>query len=142
MHAVLSNSAHHGLSAASALLGHSGQTLSTLLGSASRFLDSAQSQPFSPRACEALRQALPAEVQGQSDAVATIVSATCAHLASTDPQGPLVFSLHGPPGVGKSLTHRVLALSLWDVPPERRGSCQGPACPGYLTLFGVNYYAR
>lgn len=52
---------------------------------------------------------------------------------------PLVVSLHGPPGVGKSLTHRVLAHTLWRVRDKERHMCPGPACPGYYRIFGVDY---
>jgi len=99
----------------------------------------ARAVPYAPHACSLVRSGLAENVLGQEAAVRDISSAVCDHLRQIDPRGPLVLSLHGPPGVGKSLTHRTLALSLWGVPPSSRQDCPGKACPGYYPVFGVNY---
>ncbi len=45
----------------------------------------------------------------QEAAVAKLVDSICAHLWEPSPKRPLVLSLHGPPGVGKSYFHQLLA---------------------------------
>ena len=66
--------------------------------------------------------------------------AVCDFLAKeADPSdidaSPLVVSLHGPPGVGKTYFHKLAARSLYNV--EER--CPGRGCPGYKVLFGMDY---
>lgn len=90
---------------------------------------------FSPNACASVSAALPRVVVGQPAALAAIADAVCDHLAenaavaaaaggrkgeaTADVGGgggtkkPLVLSAHGPPGVGKSAAHAVLAAALY-----------------------------
>jgi len=114
--------------------------------------------PGAPRryhrdACALVTDGLAVNVLHQTHATSSIAAAVCDHLssrvgsASAQPldllhASPLVLSLHGPPGVGKSLAHRVLALGLWGVQAEDIGRCPGAACPGYLTLYGVAHSPR
>ena len=57
------------------------------------------------------------------------------------PRKPLVLSLHGPPGVGKSFAHHLLAQALFGVAPASFHDCPGSACPGYRVVFGIDYLA-
>lgn len=91
---------------------------------------------FSPNACASVSAALPYAIVGQPAALAAIADAVCDHLAETvaaavaggganSKRGgaggagggggtkPLVLSAHGPPGVGKSAAHAVLAAALY-----------------------------
>ena len=42
---------------------------------------------------------------------------------------PLILSIHGSPGIGKSYSHWLLARSLYNVGPS--GKCPGDDCPAY-----------
>eukprot|EP00241_Pyramimonas_parkeae_P006772 CAMPEP_0114226676 /NCGR_PEP_ID=MMETSP0058-20121206/1364_1 /TAXON_ID=36894 /ORGANISM="Pyramimonas parkeae, CCMP726" /LENGTH=323 /DNA_ID=CAMNT_0001337427 /DNA_START=271 /DNA_END=1242 /DNA_ORIENTATION=- len=66
--------------------------------------------------------------------------AICDHLTEERPEHPLVLSLHGPPGVGKSLYHRMLAESLYNLSDSTK-ACPGPGCPSYYVLFGTDHLA-
>lgn len=87
---------------------------------------------FSPNACASVSAALPYMIVGQPAALAAIADAVCDHLAENaavsggrNEEGkrgrgggggskkPLVLSAHGPPGVGKSAAHAVLAAALY-----------------------------
>lgn len=95
---------------------------------------------FSPNACASVSAALPYVIVGQPAALAAIADAVCDHLAENavisggagagrnkgEKRGgggggggrggskkPLVLSAHGPPGVGKSAAHAVLAAALY-----------------------------
>jgi hypothetical protein len=91
---------------------------------------------FSPNACASVSAALPYAIVGQPAALAAIADAVCDHLAETAAAAvaggganskrggaggagggggtkPLVLSAHGPPGVGKSAAHAVLAAALY-----------------------------
>ena len=48
--------------------------------------------------------------------------------------------MHGPPGVGKSFLHHLLAKALYNA-TMGFGECPGYACPGYKVLFGMDYLA-
>jgi hypothetical protein len=64
---------------------------------------------FCPDACDAMRRYVPTALVGQDFALQQLTDAVCDHLAEASPTRPLVLSLHGPPGVGKTLFHRLLA---------------------------------
>ena len=51
---------------------------------------------------------------GQELALHQISDAVCDHLAAKERQRPLVLSLHGPPGVGKSMVHQLAAQALYN----------------------------
>lgn len=82
---------------------------------------------FSPHACASVSAALPYAVVGQPAALSAIADAVCDHLAENagaaikgknnkrgeGSKKPLVLSAHGPPGVGKSAAHAVLAAALY-----------------------------
>lgn len=61
------------------------------------------------------------------------------------PRKPLVVSLNGPPGVGKTFYHKLLAESLYNMTglAGRAPSCDpgGQDCPGYRVIFGTDYLA-
>lgn len=44
---------------------------------------------------------------------------------------PLIVSVHGPPGVGKSLTHMLAAKALYNSHPLSTTQCPGRSCAGY-----------
>ncbi|KDD74388.1 hypothetical protein H632_c1348p0 [Helicosporidium sp. ATCC 50920] len=64
-------------------------------------------------------------------AVAMLTDAICDHVSAPSRDRPLVVSIHGPPGVGKSLTHRLVAQALYNDAPNIGMSCPGNDCPGY-----------
>ena len=66
------------------------------------------------RACARLRAHLGAHLHGQDAARDLLADAVCDHLADPNPGKPLVLSLHGSPGVGKSYFHQILAQALYD----------------------------
>lgn len=85
---------------------------------------------------------LQSEVVGQDLAIHQMSDAICDHLLKTQPQKPLVLSVHGPPGVGKSLSHWLLAQAMYDAPGDA-SECPGPHCPGYkvgLQKTSVNVF--
>ena len=85
---------------------------------------------FAPGSCSVIETHLKSEVVGQELAIHQMSDAICDHLLKTHPEKPLVLSVHGPPGVGKSLTHRLLAQALYDVPGDE-AECPGSHCQGY-----------
>lgn len=68
---------------------------------------------------------------GQELAVYQACDAICQHLKDEQPQQPLVLSVHGPPGVGKSLMHLLLARILYNKKPSKRQECPGQSCRAY-----------
>lgn len=76
---------------------------------------------------------------GQDLAVRQLVDAVCHHLATPHPPKPLVLSAHGPPGVGKTLTHQLLAQALYNKHPEKAVECPGRHCKGYKVVYGLDY---
>ena len=84
---------------------------------------------FAPSACSVIEPYLLSEVVGQELALHQMSDAICDHLLQEQPQKPLVLSVHGPPGVGKSLSHRLLAQALYDTADDTE--CPGQHCPGY-----------
>ena len=86
---------------------------------------------FVPGACERLEPYLLSQVVGQDLAIRQLTDAVCDHLARENPTKPLVVSAHGPPGVGKSLTHLLAARALYNRRPHQAEQCPGRECPGY-----------
>lgn len=78
---------------------------------------------------------------GQDLALRQISDAICDHLATKSPSKPLVLSIHGPPGVGKSLFHQEAARALYSTHPSPTLECPGPDCRGYKVLFGLDFTA-
>ena len=68
---------------------------------------------------------------GQELAVQQACDAICDHLAEEEPQKPLVLSAHGPPGVGKTMMHLLLARALYSKKPSAHLQCPGSQCLGY-----------
>lgn len=91
----------------------------------------AGSHDFSSGACDRLEGYLSSELVGQELAVHQACDAICDHLAIEEPQKPLVLSAHGPPGVGKSMMHLLLARALYSRHPDDQLKCPGKHCLGY-----------
>ena len=116
-----------------------------------------QPKGFDAESCKRLRLSLEKEVFGQSFASTQFTSAICDHLWDTTeerPLKPLVMSIHGPPGVGKSFTHFVAAHALYNVTSTLTAyhqntntnnvntntiACPGQACSGYRVVYGLDY---
>ena len=92
---------------------------------------------FAPGACDRIESHLLSEIVGQELAVHQVSDAICDHLADESPQKPLVFSTHGPPGVGKSMLHLLLARALYSKTPAKEQYCPGSACLGYKVPYPV-----
>ena len=86
---------------------------------------------FAPGACERLEPYLSSHIVGQELALRQISDAVCDHLAQAEPQRPLVLSLHGPPGVGKSMFHLLAARALYNRKVHAELRCPGLDCAGY-----------
>ena len=87
---------------------------------------------FAPGACERLEPHLASRVVGQELALRQLADAVCDHLGRLDPPRPLVLSVHGPPGVGKSMSHLLAAQALYSRHPDKPGlQCPGRDCAGY-----------
>lgn len=86
---------------------------------------------FAPGACERLEPYLNSKIVGQELALKQISDAICDHLENPQPARPLVLSLHGPPGVGKSMFHLLAAQALYNkhITPDLQ--CPGKDCLGY-----------
>ncbi|KAI3426218.1 hypothetical protein D9Q98_008594 [Chlorella vulgaris] len=97
---------------------------------------------FAPGACERLEPYLSSKLVGQELALRQITDAICDHLAKDEPQRPLVLSLHGPPGVGKSMFHRLAAQALYNRRIHDALRCPGLDCAGYKVLYGMDYTAQ
>jgi len=115
---------------------------------------------FSPRLCGQIERALQDSIIGQDDAIRELSDVICDHLSDPDPKRPLAISVHGPPGVGKSLTHLLLARALNDLyvedtvaapatcassslglrSPEllQPTRCPGILCPNYQVFYGLD----
>jgi len=94
---------------------------------------------FDKDSCKRLEESLGREVFGQTFANSQFVSAVCDHLWEEKPLKPLVMSIHGPPGVGKSFSHFVAARALYNVTTSRASDCPGHDCGGYRVVYGLDY---
>lgn len=94
---------------------------------------------IAPDACTRFEPYLSSHIVGQDLALRQISDAVCDHLANPSPTKPLVLSIHGPPGVGKSMFHQLAAPALYSTKPGPHLRCPGPDCAGYKVLFGVDY---
>lgn len=117
------------------------------------------STQFSDKACSRFDPFMNRYLVGQEGSLHVVTDAMCDFL---DPkvmlerqgaqQRPLVLSIHGPPGVGKTYFHQLAAHVLYDTVEEetdvlgnrvyslRNGvACPGHSCPGYHVLFGMDY---
>ena len=88
-------------------------------------------------ACANVEIYLPQKVVGQEVALDQLANAVCNHVSLDKPAKPLVISAHGPPGVGKTLTHLHLAKALYNTKPDRDLECPGRGCRGYkVEVYG------
>ncbi|KAG2496489.1 hypothetical protein HYH03_005314 [Edaphochlamys debaryana] len=92
-----------------------------------------------PRAtCAALLPHLQGSVVQQCQAIVPMFEAVCGHLRSVargTAQKPLVMSLHGPPGVGKTFSALLIPQALfYDSPEDGAKKCKGRGCRGALFL--------
>ena len=88
-------------------------------------------QGFVPGVCERLEPYLASQMVGQELALQQLADAVCDHVGSANPAKPLVLSAHGPPGVGKSLAHLLMARALYNPDAGPDMQCPGMDCPGY-----------
>lgn len=113
---------------------------------------------FVPEACASIEPHVLSEVVGQELAVHQMADAICDHLNKQNADRPLVLSVHGPPGklrsplrlplaqpllengvhtssdsagVGKSMSHALLAQALYLGRPDSDVHCRGGHCLGY-----------
>lgn len=84
-----------------------------------------------PGTCERLEPYLESQVVGQGLALKQLCDAVCDHVTDDNPSKPLVLSVHGPPGVGKSMVHQLAAKALYNAEPGAETQCPGIDCPGY-----------
>ena len=84
---------------------------------------------------------LDARLLGQPLAVHQVSDAISEHLAQPWPKKPLVMSVHGPPGVGKSLFHYLIGHALYNITDvdSHTNQCPGRGCPAYKVVFGLDY---
>lgn len=94
---------------------------------------------FVPNACPSVEAYLSAEVVGQELAIRQLTDAVCHHLENKQPGKPLIISAHGPPGVGKTLSHQLLARALYSRRPSELLHCPGKDCRGYKVFYGMDY---
>lgn len=92
---------------------------------------------FVDQACDNVEQLLPREVIGQELALSHLTDHLCQHIAQKKPHKPLVISVHGPPGVGKTYTHLWLARALYNKQSGAELDCPGIHCRGYKVGGGV-----
>lgn len=102
---------------------------------------------FAPGVCERLQPFLLQEIVGQELALRQFSDAACDFLRreESSPTGstkPLIISVHGPPGVGKSLTHLLAARALYNKHPLSEMQCPGSSCAGYKVVYGMDYVAE
>jgi replication-associated recombination protein RarA len=90
---------------------------------------------FVPGVCERLEPYLLSQVVGQELALVQLSDAVCDHISNENPLKPLVLSVHGPPGVGKSMSHLLAARVLYNQDPSPQTQCPGHDCPGYKACF-------
>jgi len=93
---------------------------------------------FDENSCDRLKEGLTREVFGQTLATNQFVNAVCDHLWEERPLKPLVLSIHGPPGVGKSFSHFVAARALYNA-TSSSSECPGLNCEGYKVVYGLDY---
>lgn len=90
-----------------------------------------------PGACTRASSVLHKSLIGQTEPVNAIVDSVCDHWSQTSsPERPLALALHGPPGVGKSFAHKLLARSAFNASGS---TCPGSGCRGYTSLFATDY---
>jgi hypothetical protein len=89
---------------------------------------------FVPEACQNIERLLSSEVVGQSLATGAMTEAICHHLAKQKDAlyryTPLVLSLHGPPGIVKSLSTHLVFRALYNSHPDLSAPCPGDGCQG------------
>ena len=96
---------------------------------------------FHPHACRNVEVTLQQHVVGQPTAVEQLTEAVCHHLSRPHSTKPLVISSHGPPGVGKTYSHLLLAHALYNVNVNHTTATRGPGahCSGYKVGGGVRW---
>ena len=100
--------------------------------------------------CERARAATMEELMGQPTGVELVLDALCDHVETPSERlrKPLVMSMHGSPGTGKSTFHRILARAAYNATTRGSGedagryACPGRGCPGYKVIFGTDYVVR
>lgn len=97
---------------------------------------------FVDNACENVAHVLPQEIVGQELALNHLTDSVCHHIAQKKPQRPLVISVHGPPGVGKTYTHLWLARAMYNQKPSTDLDCPGIHCRGYKVRHTTAFLSR
>ncbi|GAX81277.1 hypothetical protein CEUSTIGMA_g8709.t1 [Chlamydomonas eustigma] len=96
-------------------------------------------QKFLPDSCEHVESFLFQHVVGQELALQQLVDAVCTHIHKSHPSKPLILSIHGPPGVGKTYSHTLLAKALYNRHPEQVLYCPGMDCRGAKVIYGLDF---
>jgi len=95
---------------------------------------------FHPTAKQNIDSFLQQEIVGQDLALFQLTAAVKNHLSLENPISALVISVHGPPGVGKSFTHYLMAKALFNKNPSSpKIQCPGDHCSGYKVVMGVDF---
>jgi ATP-dependent Clp protease ATP-binding subunit ClpA len=87
---------------------------------------------YVPGACPSVQATLKQAVFGQDLALTLLTDSICSHITNPEPSKLLVMSVHGPPGVGKTFSHHLLAKSLYHKNPAGAVHCPGRDCSGYM----------
>lgn len=101
---------------------------------------SSDTSRFVPGACSRIDTYLSSHIVGQKLAIDQLVDAICTHIEH--PHGsrkPLIISVHGPVGVGKTYSHTLLAKALYNSDPDSAVSCPGVDCLGSKVIYGLDF---
>lgn len=107
---------------------------------------------FHPKACVAFEPYMNQYLVGQEPSLRVLTDAVCDFVPlpakmqmnelPKNNKKPLVVSLHGPPGVGKTYFHQLAARVLYNGNETVATHCPGRHCSGYKVLFGMDYTAK
>jgi hypothetical protein len=103
-------------------------------------LFSSDTSKFSPGACSRIESYLNDRIVGQKMAIDQLVDAVCTHIEhhKHGSQKPLIISVHGPVGVGKTYSHTLLAKALYNSDPDG-AACPGLDCIGAKVIYGLDF---
>lgn len=115
---------------------------------------------FVPDACNSVERLLSDSIVGQDLAISQLINVVCSHISKHEQQPanqlfpsssatplthqrtkPLIISVHGPPGVGKTYSHMLLARALYSRHPHTAVRCPGMDCEGAKVVYGLDFPA-